>query len=408
LAQFSVTLKSSSRFIIIINVFCILDAVQLRGISSHGLQWFPHCVTKDAIAHLVTKWGINLFRAVIYPDADKQGYFGNPAWFDAYVANIVTWCRELGIYVIIDFHVMDHGNPNYYLSSQGASTGPAIDFWKKYAKLYKGESHVLYEIANEPNGNDVTWDVVRAYHNAVISAIRGIDPETIIIAGTPTWSQDIHLAFANLVNEPRNVMYTFHFYAASHGSLYSRVADYKDILPIFVSEWGLSEADGGGTADTDTARYFLDLFSSAGNPGGVVLSWTMWSWCDKAETSAILVAPACSSKIWTGNYISCPARYMENYFKTEAFGNKNVECINSHPSGQPSSRPSAEPTKSGPRPSRTPTMISTGQPTGKPTSQPSGCHFSSIPEDVDCSGFAAVHGKLRLNGAQLVDKENSK
>ena len=287
--------------------------MQLRGISAHGVQWFPNCVRKSALTHLVTTWGINLFRVPVYLEASESGYLSNPSYFDSFVQDIVQWCKELGIYVIIDFHVLTKGDPNEYLDSRGASTGMAIDFWTKYATLYKDESHVLYEIANEPN--NVAWSTVLDYHNSVINAIRLIDQETIIIAGTTTWSQDIHLAAATPVSKPYNVMYTFHFYAATHGSLYDRVATYINTIPIFVSEWGISAANGGGSYDAAVAQRFLDLFANIDN---AILSWTMWSWSDKSETSAILTSPSsCDSETWTA--VTCPSRFVENYFKSEDY-----------------------------------------------------------------------------------------
>lgn len=179
--------------------------------------------------------------------------------------------------------------------------------------MYKNESHVLYEIANEPN--NVAWSTVLSYHNSVINAIRLIDSETIIIAGTTTWSQDIHLAAATPVNQPYNVMYTFHFYAASHGDLYDRVVAYINTIPIFVTEWGISAANGGGGYDTVVAQQFLDLFASIDS---TILSWTMWNWSDKDETSSILENPnSCSNQEWTA--VTCHTRFVENYFKSEDY-----------------------------------------------------------------------------------------
>jgi hypothetical protein len=270
-------------------------------------------VTKSAITHLVTTWGINVFRIPVYLETSDSGYLSDPAYFDTYVQNVVEWCRELGIYVIIDFHVLSKGDPNEYLDSKGGSTGVAIDFWTKYASLYKDESHVLYEIANEPNNID--WPSVLSYHNSVIGAIRAIDSETIIIAGTTSWSQDIHLAAATPVSQPHNVMYTFHFYAATHGFLYDRVASYINTLPIFVSEWGISAANGNGGYDTAVAQKYLDLFADIDS---TILSWTLWSWSDKAETSAILESSSsCSSEAWTA--VTCPSQFVENYFKSEDY-----------------------------------------------------------------------------------------
>eukprot|EP01083_Nonionella_stella_P229931 813280_1 len=139
------------------------------------------------------------------------------------IADIVDWCEALGIYVIIDWHILSPGNPNHWLApSTPESEGyNAKTFWKEMATLYKNKNHVLYEIANEPNG--VGWSDVKSYSNIIIDAIRQIDPTTIIIVGTPTWSQDIHNAASEPVERPYHVMYTFHFYAGSHLNLKSRV-----------------------------------------------------------------------------------------------------------------------------------------------------------------------------------------
>ena len=110
------------------------------------------------------------------------------------------------------------GDPN------AATYSGAVDFWKEMATLYKDEDHVIYEIANEPN--NVAWSRVREYHNEIISEIRKIDAESIIIAGTTTWSQDIHLAAEDPVAEPYNVMYAFHFYAGTHMHLLPKLDEY--------------------------------------------------------------------------------------------------------------------------------------------------------------------------------------
>merc|ERR1712151_610880 len=91
---------------------------------------------------------------------------------------------------------------------------------------------------NEPNG--VQWNEVKTYADGVISAIRAIDPSTVIIVGTPTWSQDIHEARQNPVSKPLNVMYAFHFYAGTHMQLMERVREEAKEIPIFATEWGTS------------------------------------------------------------------------------------------------------------------------------------------------------------------------
>jgi len=256
-------------------------SVQLVGMSSHGLHWFPDCYSKASIKYLVDNWGITLFRAAMY--IGENGYATQPEALQQQVEDIVQWTKELGIYVMIDWHVLTPGDPNAYVElAQG--------FWSATAQRYKDEKHVLYEIANEPN--NVQWSRVLEYHNAVIATIRAVDPETIVIAGTTTWSQDIHLAAATPVDAPYNVMYAFHFYAGTHASLLQRVRETAPKIPLFSTEWGTSQASGDGGPYLDVAKEFLDLYAELG------ISWAAWSYADKNEVSAALNPGACRRQDW--------------------------------------------------------------------------------------------------------------
>jgi aryl-phospho-beta-D-glucosidase BglC (GH1 family) len=285
------------------------EAMQLRGLSSHGIQWFPNCVTEASLRYAVESYGINLYRIAIYPGASEGGYESNPQYFDDYIANIVSWCEILGIYVIIDWHVLNPGDPNVWLSN-----GVAINFWTKMASRYGSHPLVMYEISNEPN--NVDWSSVLWYHNSIISTIRAIDPVTIIIAGTTTWSQDIHLAVSQPVQQPYHVMYTFHFYAASHGYLFSRLVETAPLIPIFVTEWGFSSASGDDSIDPTTAKTFLDYM--AGQNSSLTLSWAMWSYADKDETSAMLLPNSCQTGRW--DQLSCTGSYLKSYTLDQKYG----------------------------------------------------------------------------------------
>lgn len=115
------------------------------------------------------------------------------------------------------------------------------------SQKHQGKAHVLFEICNEPNGNDVTWEVVKRYAEEIIPIIRSNDPERLIICGTPTWSQDVDIAARNPLLYD-NVIYSLHFYAGTHGKeLRSRAEQaMRKGLPVMVSEFGLSRADGDG------------------------------------------------------------------------------------------------------------------------------------------------------------------
>ena len=285
-------------------------AVQLMGMSSHGLHWFPDCYTKASIKYLVEHWGINIFRAALY--VGEGGYASSPAQPKKLLQDIVQWCKELGIYVMIDWHVLTPGDPNHWLTPTDHSN--AATWWKEMATLYKSESHVIYEIANEPNG--VTWGQVKTYGDIIVAAIRLIDAETIIVCGTPTWSQDIHEASTNQLAQPHNVMYAFHFYAGTHMGLVQRVKDTAKLIPIFASEWGTSAASGDGGPYLQEAREFLDVFNDSDGAMGQTISWCQWSYADKDEKSAALTPNACRAQDWGST--SCSGTFLSHYIKAHA------------------------------------------------------------------------------------------
>mmetsp|Transcript_30089 Transcript_30089/g.93076 ORF Transcript_30089/g.93076 Transcript_30089/m.93076 type:complete len:1269 (-) Transcript_30089:147-3953(-) len=287
--------------------------VQLMGMSSHGLHWFPDCYKKSAIRHLAKTWGINVFRAAMY--VGEGGYAADASVFEK-VQDVVRWTKELGIYVVIDWHVLNPGDPN------DATYADAPAFWERVANDYKDETHVIYEIANEPNG--VAWADVKAYNDRIIGLIRNVDPHTIIVAGTTTWSQDIHLAAADPVAQPYNVMYAFHFYACTHDFLLDRVKEVRSQIPIFVSEWGTSSADGNGGVCTGVAERFLDVFSDKDGTGGVTLSFAQWSWADKAESSAALSEGACADGAWDD--LSCSGEFLKSYIQSNVGGSPD-DCV---------------------------------------------------------------------------------
>ena len=57
---------------------------------------------------------------------------------------------------------------------------------------------------------------VKFYASEVIPSIRSYDKDAVILIGTPNWSQDVDEAVKDPVTGYDNIMYTLHFYAATH------------------------------------------------------------------------------------------------------------------------------------------------------------------------------------------------
>jgi endoglucanase len=264
--------------------------VQLRGMSTHGLQWYAQCINNRSLDALAKDWKADILRVSMYVQED--GYETNPARFTKLVNRIVEQATARGLYVIIDWHMLDPGDPFYNLAR-------AKTFFKAVAREHKDKINVLYEVANEPNG--VTWQRIKGYHERIIPVIRKEDRDAVILLGTRAWSS---LGVSDgenereIVNDPvdaTNVMYTFHFYAASHGDEYLNAlnrASHK--LPMFVTEFGTQRYTGNGANDFHRARKYLDLMARR------KISWINWNYSDDRRSGAVFLHGTCRGDDFTG------------------------------------------------------------------------------------------------------------
>ena len=307
LAQTPTPLAANGRLKIINRQLCneVGSPIQLRGMSTHGLQWFGACHTASAAQTLATSWGSDVFRAAMY--VDEGGYLSNPTGIKTQVDNITDWSAASGMYCIIDWHTLNPGDPNNH-------TAEAINFFRQEAQRNAGKKHVIYEICNEPNG--VSWSSIKTYAEQVIPVIRQYDPEAIILVGTPNWSGTP----ADVVSNPLtganayNIMYTFHFYAGSHYTQ-SYIDGVLGSIPLFVSEWGTSNYSGNGGNDYTNAQNWMNLLAGA-NTSGIKVSWCNWSFCDKSESSAALNPGACGNAAW--NNTSTSGTWVKNHLLSPA------------------------------------------------------------------------------------------
>lgn len=264
------------------------NPVQLRGMSTHGVQWFPNCYTTGSLNALVNDWGIDVYRIAMY--VQEGGYVNNPSYWKTYIDNMVTECANRGIYCMIDWHILNPGDPN-------ANINEARDFWTYMSSKHAGKKHVLYEICNEPNG--ISWATVKNYANDIIPRIRANDPSTIIIVGTPTWSQDVDIAAQDKLNYT-NLMYALHFYSGTHtGYLRDKAnAAIANGVALFVTECGTSTASGDGGPYLQEMQTWIDWMAAN------KVSWINWNYADKSETSSALNAGACNAGQWTNTSTS--------------------------------------------------------------------------------------------------------
>lgn len=279
---------------------------QLKGMSTHGLSWFPEFVNESAFKTLRDDWNTNAVRLAMYT-AEYNGYCagGSQTELKALIDKGVQAATNLGMYVIIDWHILNDGNPQ-------TNKSEALKFFGEVSEKYKNYDNVIYEICNEPNGN-VSWDNdIKPYAEEVIKVIRKNAPDSVVIVGTPTWSQDIDKAAANPLSE-KNVLYALHFYASTHTDwLRQRLTDcYNKGLPVFVSEFGCCDASGNGGNDFDQTRKWLELLDSYG------ISYMNWNLANKNETSSALREGTAADGNWSENSLSESGKWIRKWFRGE-------------------------------------------------------------------------------------------
>ncbi len=250
--------------------------VQLRGLSTHGIAWFPQYVNSELFGELKDNFHINVIRLAMYT-SEYGGYSsgGDKEELRQLVRDGVNYATENDMYLIIDWHILSDSNPNI-------NKADAIEFFDEMSKEFADYDNVIYEICNEPNGS-TTWAEIKSYAEEVIGVIRANDDDAVIIVGTPTWSQGVDKAVEDPISDYDNIMYALHFYAGTHKDDLRNTAQsaIDSGLPIFVSEFGICDASGNGAIDTVEAEKWIKFLNDNN------VSYVAWNISNKDETSAI-------------------------------------------------------------------------------------------------------------------------
>ncbi|MFD2785434.1 cellulase family glycosylhydrolase [Hymenobacter rubripertinctus] len=256
--------------------------------------------TANTVSWLKNSWNAKLVRVAMGVE-DSGGYISNPAGNRRRVKTVVDAALAQGLYVIIDWH--SHHAENY--QSQ------AISFFQDMARTYGNTPNVMYEVYNEPL--QVSWSsTIKPYAEAVAGAIRAIDPDNLIIVGTPTWSQDVDVAASNPITRYPNIAYTLHFYAATHKqSLRDKAQTALNRgVALFVTEYGTTEASGNGYVDAASTQEWM-TFLRQNN-----ISHANWALNDKAESASALKPGTSSTAAWSDNFLTTSGSLVKSYIQS--------------------------------------------------------------------------------------------
>lgn len=245
------------------------EKFQLKGMST-----FVQALGTTAYMHEgieTTKiYGANVVRACNYTvaspwGANKPGYTdgGDVEWHKKIIKRIIRDAIDLDMYVIVDWHCIRATQYDLALYQD-----QAIAFFEEIAREFPDCPNILYELCNEPR---VEWTAIKAYAENCIPVIRAYSPNAVILVGTPTNSAELSWPASDPLNH-ENIMYVWHYYAGTFNYIGSAgISDYLGKIPVFVSEWGMTDNSGDGDIYEENSAGFID-YCEKNN-----ISWCYWA-----------------------------------------------------------------------------------------------------------------------------------
>ncbi len=272
---------------------------QLKGASSMWLAWesLPFAESKNALKYMRDHWNLSVIRASMGTE-QSGGYLTDPVGMNSKVEAVIQNAIELGVYVLVDWHTEVAAAADPQVNQQTA----AVAFFTEMATKYGAYPNVIWEPYNEPAGP--TWPQIKAYHQAVVDAVRAAGSDNLMVLGTPQWSQRVDQAAADPV-VGTNLLYTLHWYSCTHGQSFRSLGD-KAIaggIALFVTEFGATFSDGGLAQNhnyvcADEANLWF-AWMSQNNISGVA-----WKLDQCADASCILGGNASLDGPWPSNTLS--------------------------------------------------------------------------------------------------------
>lgn len=235
-------------------------------------------------AAIKNDWQANVVRLSVHP-----GVFLND-WVRGkkILEDEVKVARGLGLFVIIDWHVI--GEPNgwykpmtadkrqYYIYN--SDFGAVKRFWQYAAGKFKDDRGIIFELWNEPvnEKNNLNWGELKPYLAELIELIRNAGSQNVILAPAVNWGYDLRGIKADPLNG-QNIAYSWHVY--NNGSALSREAaldGLNKIYPVFITEWGSNSDKDFGFSLKSGKNVYGYLESVKNLIISQSLSHTAWCW----------------------------------------------------------------------------------------------------------------------------------
>ncbi|KAG8945059.1 hypothetical protein FRC04_001220 [Tulasnella sp. 424] len=270
-----------------VNESCAEFGTAIPGVLGTDYTW----PAPSSIDYFVGK-GFNAFRVPFMMERiSPNGLTGSfDATYLAALKSIVTYITGKGAYAAID--------PHNYLRFNGSIITDSAAFttwWKNLSAQFAGNSHVIFDLQNEPWGIDAS--VVASFMQSAVNGIRSTGATNLILVEGTSWtgawswtSSGNAAAFTGFTDPANNFAIEMHQYLDSDGSGSNatcvsgtigaeRIADATTWLKNNNFKGFLGEI-GGGSNDVCIAaiKSALSAMQAADSPWIGALWWAAGPW----------------------------------------------------------------------------------------------------------------------------------
>jgi hypothetical protein len=287
--------------VVVLRGISLIDLGFLEGWQGGAINMIDRITDKNDSQGNSPGWYPKVIRIPVHPSDSVGGwpyrwYPDDDSFYNDLLRPVVDYCAQKDLYVIIDWH---------YITDTWQKVEQTSEFWGYMAPRFTDDSHVLFELFNEPindAGNSMQdWLSVRTDMQTWVDIVRSYAPDNLILVGGPQWAQVLTPQVTNPIDGD-NIVYVSHIYPAHWLGIYGNSQWFRDqmttcatVHPVIMTEWGFtttSETLLNGTI-TGYGQPLMDFIEGLGIGNtawvasydwGPPMFWRDWTLrCDEGE-----------------------------------------------------------------------------------------------------------------------------
>jgi endoglucanase len=276
-------IKDPEGNVVVLRGISLIDLGFLEAWQGGAINMIDRITDKNDSQGNSPGWYPKVIRIPICPADDWPYPFSadDDSLYNYLLRPVVDYCAGKDLYVIVDRH---------YCMDTWSEFAQVSEFWRYMAPRFANDSHVLFELFNEPI-NDVNgdwignatndWLSVRADMQTWVDIVRSHAPYNLILVGGPIWSQAIGPAASYPIAGCNIVMvahiYPGHWLDDDWSWWYAnQIRTCAAVYPIMMTEWGFSRSshpdpeDGLHDTITEYGQPLIDFMD------GLDIGYTAW------------------------------------------------------------------------------------------------------------------------------------